>query len=402
MMQLIDRYVSYWPIFAAVLLFFALGLWWRLSAARAMERAPKSPDWVRRYRSGGFPFRRELLGSPKLCWWALLLTLLLGAGFMAAHLINSGMYYSKQPEPILFSRYGIILTVTCAVGAGAVYCLLKLLFASDWVGLPGALLFAASASRGFSERSFLAVALLFLLLYLRAEKPGFPSELLYLAAILAAAPILALRPGLVWLLICLPIVHWYKLISQRRARQLSGGALAGSLLAALASWCLLLILAAVLLRFLMIDFHLSALTSIFHTDRFLATLRFLLNAIKSRLFAAPTRGMTIDLMVDAPLLGMGFWGCCSAWTLAKQRRDARGVFALTVLAALLLAWLLTGVYAVTLGLVLTAACALWDADAAKQRIGVILLTLAGICWYVLIQLAAWQVPLAPGLLEHLF
>ena len=72
------------------------------------------------------------------------------------------------------------------------------------------------------------------------------------------------------------------------------------------------------------------------------------------------------------------------------------------LAALLLAWLLTGVYAVTLGLVLTAACVLRDADAAKQRIGVLLLTLAGICWYVLIQLAAWQVPLTPGLLEHLF
>lgn len=401
-MQLIDQYASYWPIFAATALFFVLGLWWRLSAARAMERAPKSPDWVRRYRSGGFPFRRELLGSQKPCWWALLLALLLGAAFMAAHLVNSGMHYTKLPDSVLVSRYGIILTVTCAVGAGAVYCLLKLLFASDWVALPGALLFTASASSGFSERSFLAVSLLLLLLYLRAEKPGFPSELLYLAAILAASPILVLRPALVWLLISFPIVHWYKLLSQRRSRQLSGGTLVGSLLAALACWCLLLILAAVLLRFLMIGFHLSVLTSVFHANRFLASLRTLLNAVRDQLFAVPTRGMTIDLMVDAPLLGMGFWGCCSAWTLAKQRRDVRGVFALIVLAVLLLVWLLTGVYTVTLGLALTAACALRDADAAKQRIGTILLTLAGICWYVLIQITAWQVPLTPGLVEHLF
>ena len=59
-MQLIDKYLPYWPVISASLLFLVLGLWWRLSAARAMELAPKDPSWVKNYRAGGFPLRRML------------------------------------------------------------------------------------------------------------------------------------------------------------------------------------------------------------------------------------------------------------------------------------------------------------------------------------------------------
>ena len=183
-MQLFEKYLPYWPVIAASVLFLILGLWWRLSAARAMELTPKSPDWVKRYRDGGFPFRRERLGSPKLRGWALLLVMILAAVFAAGRLANTGMLFLKRPELFFHSRYGILLLLLCAVGGGSVHCLLNTLFDSAWVALPGALLFSASAARGHGEGCFLALSLLLLLLYLRAERPGFPAELLYLAALL--------------------------------------------------------------------------------------------------------------------------------------------------------------------------------------------------------------------------
>ena len=77
------------------------------------------------------------------------------------------------------------------------------------------------------------------------------------------------------------------------------------------------------------------------------------------------------------------------------------ILLLSALGALLLAWLISGRYALTLGLVLTTACVLRDADLAKKRSPAVLLCLAGICWYVCIQIAAWYVPLITGLVERL-
>ena len=401
-MQLFEKYLPYWPVIAASVLFLIMGLWWRLSAARAMELTPKSPDWVKRYRDGGFPFRRERLGSPKLRGWALLLVMILAAVFAAGRLANTGMLFLKRPELFFHSRYGILLLLLCAVGGGSVYCLLNTLFDSAWVALPGALLFSASAARGHGEGCFLALSLLLLLLYLRAERPGFPAELLYLAAVLALSPMIALRSALVWILLCYPLVHWYKLASQRRGNRLSGGALFWSLLTALIVWLLLVLLAALMRRFLMFGFRAGAvLVLLKKPERLVQVLNELWREIRANLFLRPTPGMTIDLMVDAPLFGFGLWGCVSAWILARKRRNARGVFALVTLAVLFLVWLLTGRYVMTLGLTLTAACILRDADIAEKRSGAVLLTLAGICWYVLIQIAAWYIPLTAGLVERL-
>ena len=163
-------------------------------------------------------------------------------------------------------------------------------------------------------------------------------------------------------------------------------------------WALVLILTAMLNRYLMSGLRTRELFNLRTPEQILAVLRARLG---SGILAVPTPGMTVDLMVDAPLFGLGFWGCWSAWTLAKQRRDVRGVTALVVLGVLLALWLVSGRYALTLGLVLTAACILRDADLAKKRVPVILLTLAGICWYIVIQVAAWYVPLIPGLVERL-
>ena len=401
LMQLIDKYLPYWPVIAASLLFLALGLWWRLTSARAMELAPKDPDWVKNYRAGGFPLRRMLPARPKLRIWALLIVLLVAGAFAAGKLVNMGMIYVQNPGAFYLSRYTILKILLYVVGACAVYLLLNLLFDSGWISLPGALLFAVSAARGHGEGCFLAVSLLFLLLYLRAEKPGFPAELLYLCAVLCLAALAALQPGLIWIFLFYPPVHWYKLRAQRRERKLRGGILVLALLAALLIWALTLAAAAMLQRFLWFGFHLSALKPLVNPGELLRTGQVFLRYVREALFTRPSPGITVDLMVDAPLFGFGFWGLCAAWRLAKKRRDARGVFVLLVLAALLIAWVLTGRYALSLALSLTAACVLREADLGKKRWPVIVLTLAAALWSVGIQIAAWFVPLCEGLVERL-
>ena len=400
-MQLIDKYLPYWPVISASLLFLVLGLWWRLSAARAMELAPKDPSWVKNYRAGGFPLRRMLPAHPKLRVWALLIVLLVAGAFAFGRLVNLGVLYAQAPFAFLPSRYAVVLIVLYLIGACAVYLLLNLLFDSGWISLPGALLFAISAARNHGEGCMLAVSLLFLLLYLRAEKPGFPAELLYLCAVLCLAPLFAAAPALIWLCLFYPPVHWYKLRFQRRERKLRGGSLVLALLSALLAWALCFAAAAVFLRFLWFGFRLFALTSLAKPQNLLWTVTAFLGEIRRNLFHAPTLGMTVDLLVDAPLFGLGFWGFFAAWRLAKKRRDPRGVFALLVTAALLVVWLLTGFYALSLALTLTAACALREADLGKKRWAAVVLTAAAALWSVGIQIAAWYLPLTGGLVERL-
>ena len=395
-MNLFDKYLSYWPVIAASLVFILLGLWWRFYAARAMERSPKSIEWVRRYRTGGFPFRRKLMGSPKLHVWALL-AVLLAAGVLAwGRLANMGMILSGRSGSLFSDFYGFLRLTLALVGAGAVYCLLNVLFGSPWTALPGALLFAASAARGHEGNSLLALSLLFLLLYLREDKPGFPAELLYLASVLSLSLAVAAQPALLWLAPCYLPVHWYKLDHQLRTRRLPGKKLGLTMAAALVTW----IVAAALGSTLHPLLAEGAAVPLFSFSRFGPALRTLTrDAIHS--FALPALNGVVDLMVDAPLLGFGLWGFCSAWILARKRRDARGYFVLGVLAGVLLVWLITWSFMPTLGLTLSAACILRDANLGRKRIPALTLTLLGVAWYIFIHTAAWALPLSAELQARL-
>ena len=399
-MELFEKYLSYWPLLAPALVFLALGLWCRVAAVRAAELAPKPLGWVKRYRGAGFPLRRDLPDKPRLRWWALLLILLLGGGLAAGRLAVSGTVFLRDPGYYFGLHYGQASIILCALGAGAVYCLLITLFDSLWTALLGALLFAASAAAGHSEGCLLAVSLLLLLWYLRAEKPGFPTELLYLAAVLALAPLIALRPALAWLLPCFPAAHWYKLVAQRRRQRLSGGQLALTLAAALLVWAAAALLAGALRWYLMLGFRTDALEVLYHPAFLFPALRALAHDLIRDLLLAPTPGMALDLMADAPLFGLGLWGSLSAWRLLRPRRDARGALILAVLAALLAVWLLSRRYALSLGLTLAAACVLREAELGKHRAPVLLLVLAGLAWSLGIQLAACFTRLAPGILER--
>ena len=395
-MQLFDELRPYWPVVAASLLFCILGLLWRILAARAMERSPKSIEWVRRYRTGGFPFRQKLMGTPKLRLWALLAVLLAACALAFGRLANVGFIRAGGFGSLELGKDWILTLSLSALGGAAVYCLLTVLFEGLWVALPGALLFAASAANCHGENSLLALSLLLLLLYLRAGKPGFPAELLYLGSILALAPAIALRPAFLWLLPCWPPVHWYKLIHQLRSRRLPGMKLLLALVFGLLTLALSYGLAAILHPVLAKGGYLFP----FDFSKVLPALRDLLREAAGS-FYYPSLPAAADLMVDAPLLGFGIWGCCSAWILARKRRDARGYFVLTVLAAQLLLWFSTWRCVPTLGLTLSAACILRDANLGKQRFFPLLMTLAGIAWYIFIHTAAWALPLSGLLRERL-
>lgn len=395
-MQLSDRLQPYWPVIAASLLFFLLGLWWRIWASRAMERSPKSYEWVRRYRTGGFPFRPKLMGSPKLRPRALALVLLLAGALFCGALANRAMIRTGSPEG-LFAGYAWILPLGLAVlGAGAIYCLLVLLFDSLWVSLPGALLYAAAAVRSPGECGLIALSLLLLLLYLRRDKAALSSELLYLGALLALAPALALTPACFWLLPCCVPVHWYKLNHQLRLGRFYGLKLLLFPLVSLLTLALTVSLGALLHPVLAgePDFTRFDLTELLPALQALGR-----EALDC--FRWPVWEDAADLLVDAPLLGYGIWGCCSAWILAWKRRDARGYFVLTALAVTVLLWLVCWHVLPLPGLALVTACILRDADLGKKRIIPVLMTLAGIGWYCFIHIAAWAVPLSGAIQNRL-
>lgn len=391
-MQLSDALRAFWPVFAAVPLFLILGFWWRFSAARAMEQSPKPYTWVRQYRTGGFPFRRKLMGKPKLRVWILLAVPAAAAALCAGRLVSMRASGLSMPGGIA----GMLPTILCVLGTGAVFCLLSLLFDSPWVSVPASVLYAAAALRTNGGVSLLAISLLLLLLYLRADRPGMLPELLYLAAVLALAPAVALEPAFLWLLPCYPPLHWYKLPYQFHSKRLSGGKLLLILAVSLVFWALSVVLAAMLHPFL----AKGGFVPWFTGPEIVSALRDLAQAALS-CFSFPTLEGTVDLAVDAPLLAYGLWGCCSAWILARKRRNVRGSFALAVLAATALLWLLCWRSVPILGLTLTTACILRDAELGKKRLTAVLFPLAGMAWYCFIHIAAWALPLSAELLERL-
>ena len=105
--------------------------------------------------------------------------------------------------------------------------------------------------------------------------------------------------------------------------------------------------------------------------------------------------------MDAPLLGLGVFGAVSALRMVTKRRNVRGVVALAALCVLALAWILNAKYLVTLGFVLTGACLLKNCRIGRCGRSALLVSLAGLVWYVALYLAAAYLPLADELIIRL-
>lgn len=394
-MSLLDKVLAYWPVLTGGVFFLALGLWLRLSAARAAERKPKSLEWVRNYRSSSFPFRNEIFGTPKLQWAALLVVLFFAALVSYGAILAPGMDSTHFLKTVFGTRYVILRILVYTLGAGAVFFLLETLSDSPWAAMPAALIFAASQIHGHAVSCFLAAGLFLLLLYLRQERMDFAGELPYLGACLLFAPMITLLPGMIWLAVCFVAAHWWKLFHYYRTGSCSGRNLIWAAVAAVVVWILVIVLAAALHWFLLMQFRLSGFLSGLKPSELRSGIAFILRE-SVLCFRIPRLGMAAELLLDAPLLGFGFWGLFSAWTLGVRRRNARGIFVLSVCAALGLFWLVTGRYQLTLPLAMAASCVLADAELGNKRWICIVMAATGVCWYLLLEIGAWSIPLTEG------
>ncbi|MBQ4302018.1 MAG: hypothetical protein II769_02790, partial [Oscillospiraceae bacterium] len=184
-MRIFENYGSYWPVLVPAVCFLLLGLWLWLVSERAMEAAPKQLRWISEYRRPGFPFRAERMPFPPLRWPAVVAVALIAAAWQGLILLNTGFAIFHSWTALNPTRYTWMLMLVAALGTAAVYVLLQLLYESGFSAFLGALLFAISPTDSQGPTCLLAIALLLAVLYLRAEKPGFPAELRYLGAILA-------------------------------------------------------------------------------------------------------------------------------------------------------------------------------------------------------------------------
>lgn len=401
-LQFLDKYLSYWPILAASALFLLLGLWLYLVSERAMERSPKTLDWVSDYRKPGFPFRRERLPFRKLRWAALICVVFLAVAFRFFLRFNTmHIITGRWPMPSL-SPYDYVHFGLSGVGAAAVYLCLHLLYESGFAAFWGTLLFALSPASSHGPASLIAVSLFFLLLYLRTEKPGFPGELLYFCAVAALCAAVSVCLPAVWLIPALIAVHLWKLFWCVRNNQLRFPYLLLCLLLALIWWALCLAAAVVFRCFVLVGFSLSLLKLQLSVAELSLLLKWFLWNVRAEFVKIPMLGLLVDPLLDAPLLGLGLWGCVSAAGMVIKRRSVRGGFGILAAAALALLWLISGRYLLSLAFALTLGAMLKNADLGNRRTLASVFCAAGVCYDLLILCAAWLLPLTGELLMRVF
>lgn len=401
-MHTIDHYFSFWPIFLGSLIFFLLGLLLYLISERAMERSEKDLGWIRSYRRPGFLFRKELLPWGGVNWFALVGVLLFAVLFRIGLRVNSYYFIIRRWVWPPVTRYHAAALVAAALGAGCVYLIVQGIFESRFAAFWSAMLFAASPLRGHGVLSLTALSVLLLLLYLRTEKPGFPAELLYLAAILVMAPAIGACHPLVWMIPVLILVHLYKLVWQLRGNHLSGLELTLALVAALFCWLVCIILAALLRRFIISRYSLHQLLALFNPLRIRYACSELAASIRHSLFSVPRPGLLVSPMTDAPLLGLGTWGLISAIGMAAKRRSVRGLLAAGLLVILGLIWLLSAQYLLPLGFAVALGAMLKNAEIGRRRLPAALICGLGLVCDLALTFALWAMPLYIVLVERIF
>lgn len=400
-MRIFENYGSYWPVLVPAVCFLLLGLWLWLVSERAMEAAPKQLRWISEYRRPGFPFRAERMPFPPLRWPAVVAVALIAAAWQGLILLNTGFAILHSWTALNPTRYTWMLMVVAALGTAAVYVLLQLLYESGFSAFLGALLFAISPTDSQGPTCLLAIALLLAVLYLRAEKPGFPAELRYLGAILAFCLGLSVCAPMVWLIPALIAVHLYKLIWQLRNNRIGVGPAALSLAAALVCWIVCLYGASVVRLFILTGGSVTALRKLISAAPSGAVFRSLRRAVGIEMTVTPGLGRLVDPLIDAPLSALGVWGAVSAAGMACKRRNPRAVLVLIVAALLGLVWLLSARWLLPLGLALTLGAMLRNAELGNKRVLAVIPVAIGALYDIWILLATWGLPLNAELTRRL-
>lgn len=387
------KYLLFWPVLAAGALFLLLGMVLFLISETAMERAPKDADWVRRYRKPGFSCRRALLPAGKASLPALILLPIFAVAFRLAIRLNTIYYMTRRFAVPELSTYYIVLILLSAIGAVAVYFSLNLLYDSPFAAFWGAMLFAGSPLMSHGVVSLLACVFLLILLYLRADRPGFPTELLYLSAALLFGLVISVCPPAVWLGPVLVIVHLYKLIWQVRQGKLTVFGTVLALCVAAVCWLIFAVVSTAARFFVLSGFSTALLRQLIKPIWFRFACKQMLFDTRRFLFTMPRPGLLVNPLVDAPLFGLGLWGVVSAACMIGKRRSVRGWIALIAFAAVSLTWLLSARYLLPLGLAITVGAMLKNADLGGKKLSAALIVGTGLIYDCAILAATWALPL---------
>ena len=390
-------YLAYWPVLAGALVFFALGLWMYLSSEAAMERSAKPVHWVADYRKPGFPFRRERLPWTEPLWLIPALLALVGGGVRYALGLNAGQIVYRQWLPLYGPTYNLLTALIGAGGAFAAYLLLLILFRSRFAALLGTLLFLIAPVHGHNTVSLLTVSTLFLLLYLRSERAGFRAELWYYGACLFFALAIAIDAELLWLVPLLMAFHLYRLYWNLRHNRIGWGNLCLFAAAALGVWLLIGAVTGVTYRCVHNRFQVLPFAELFNPLRIRYACSELLRDAGLRAFRPIMRNRLLEPLLDAPLLGLGFWGLFSLGGMAFKRRQIQGWFVLGMTALFTLVWLLSGTYLLTLPLTLAVGATARNAELGGKRITLLVVVLAGVLFSIGLALSAWALPLVSPL-----
>ena len=389
-MDIIERYLPYWPVLASAVVFFVLALILFFRGELAMERSPKPLSWVPAYR------REESLGdfTPR----GGLLPLFGVAGFSLAIAIAYRLI-SGGAETMTPDMRRVSAMLLACIGAVSAYLLLRQLFGSVLVSLCGSLLFSASYLGSHTALCQLTTALLLLLVWLRQKEKRWFAELLYGAVLMLLVLTAAVTPECAWLLPVPIVLHWIKNIRWLRSGQQGFGRFFGDLGLSLLWWALAAA-AFVLLRTPLLRGY-RAFFDALTPSGFAQNAAIVWQDMLSRLFAPLERSRLLHPLIDAPMAMLGFFGAISALRMAILRRDGRGRFALLTLGCLALAWLLSAYYALTLGFLLTAGCLLYNCVRGERRAFAVVCTILGVAAEIALYWLAWGLPLDAEIVQRL-
>ena len=125
-------------------------------------------------------------------------------------------------------------------------------------------------------------------------------------------------------------------------------------------------------------------------------------AARDQSFAPLLRSRILEPLIDAPIFGLGLWGCFSASGMALKRRRVQGWFILGMVLVFFLIWLFSGRYYLTLPLVLAVGSMAKNADIGGLRRPLIAAAAVGVAFSICLLFLAWALPLVSPLAWRLF
>lgn len=398
MSDLWSRYQSFLPIIGGTLFFALFGLLFYLHSRKAMASNRGGLAWIRSYGKPGFSFELQALTSYHKDWLCVF-----GAGvFSLLVSILYGLFRSRYETGSWFDSNALseaLRRIPLALGGTvAAYFLLQDLFDDNLLSTCGALLFTAARLRQHSIHCLLLAALVFLLRYLLTdeEAPLFPRELLYWASVVLVCLAAFYSGRLLWLGLPWAGIHIYLCIRKSLAAGTPGKALAGIGLGLV--WWLLGLLLLGMTKGLF--FYGRSLPALLTTPFLFKILRGILHSMIAPL-PAPARSRLLPAMIDAPLFVLGLLGLLRSLKGVQERHDPRGLFILCVNGALLLLWLLFGIYALLPGLLLSVGF-VWDSfTQSRKKAPVTGCAVLFILYYVCLLTAGYLIPLTDAILERI-